>query len=160
MQFLQTSGLHQMASARFLQSVRGATSRFVTFRARTSLPRNTLHVRYMSGPHEQEHWKVEGKSAEEKVRAWQNMYGMQSSGLPDWIEHWSRKAFYKVGVGLLVGSAAIVYVDLGGIAPWVACGVTAFYWTVGLRDISQHRHPFPSNALPLSSFDLFSPVCL
>lgn len=91
------------------------------------------------------HWKCAGDNAEEKMRAWALRYGSQSNGLPDWIEHWSRSKFYQVGVGLIAGTAAISVMDLHGLAPWVAGGFSAFYWTVGLRDISQHRQTVRRN---------------
>jgi len=69
-----------------------------------------------------------------------------SAGLPDFIEHWSRDAFYKVGAG--------------GVGLTVACGIlagpfqpatvglavlTAAYWRRGLLDIQQKEQSIKRN---------------
>ena len=59
-----------------------------------------------------------------------------SAGLPDWIEHWSRDNFCKVGYGLALSIPAVTLI---GNNPLITIGVastTALYWAVGLNDLS------------------------
>jgi hypothetical protein len=59
----------------------------------------------------------------------------------DWIERWSRGAFYKTGyaaTALAAGTAALLG-PLSTPALAIAAPVAA-YWAIGLRDIKQTRH--------------------
>jgi hypothetical protein len=56
--------------------------------------------------------------------------------LPDWIEHWSRDSFKKVGYGLALSVPVLAMADYPACTLGLACG-TAVYWAVGLNDIKQ-----------------------
>jgi hypothetical protein len=64
----------------------------------------------------------------------------------DWIERWSRGAFYKTGyaaTALAAGAAALLG-PLSAPALAIAAPVAA-YWAIGLRDIKQTRHTVRRN---------------
>jgi len=60
----------------------------------------------------------------------------QSAGMPEYMEHWNRDVFRKVGYGLAAASALCVPAGEYAIAAALSAG-TAGYWYVGLRDINQ-----------------------
>lgn len=63
---------------------------------------------------------------------------------PDFIEHWNRKNFYRVGYGLSGITMASAY--LGGWPVGMVLGsLTAAYWKVGLSDIRQSSHSIRRN---------------
>ena len=67
-----------------------------------------------------------------------------SAGLPDWIEHWSRDNFRKVGYGL--GAASLLSVPVGyPLLSAALATTTAAYWTIGLNDISQTKQTIRRN---------------
>lgn len=84
-----------------------------------------------------EHW------SEKKVA------GYVGHNFPDFIEHWNREAFRRVGYGLgastvAVVSAAAVYP--GMMVPAALTGaLTAAYWHIGLRDMKQTAHAIRRN---------------
>lgn len=68
---------------------------------------------------------------------------------PDFVEHWSRDAFYKVGYGLgtTTGILALFAINHGvyGI-PAIAMGaVTSLYWKIGQDDMKQTNHAIRRN---------------
>jgi hypothetical protein len=60
----------------------------------------------------------------------------------DWIEQWSRKAFYRTGyVALALTGGAVAYVEPHSAPTLLAMLLpVAAYWSIGLRDINQTRH--------------------
>jgi len=68
-----------------------------------------------------------------------------SAGLPDWIEHWDRGTFHKVGYGLAAVSVASfpLLQDIFVTIPLI--GVTSAYWIIGLRDIRQPQQTIRRN---------------
>ena len=67
-----------------------------------------------------------------------------SAGLPDWIEHWSRDNFRKVGYGL--GAASLLSVPVGyPLLSAALATTTAAYWTIGLNDIGQTKQTIRRN---------------
>ena len=67
-----------------------------------------------------------------------------SAGLPDWIEHWSRDSFKKVGYGLALSVPVLAMTDYPACTLGLACG-TAVYWAVGLNDIKQTNQTIRRN---------------
>lgn len=75
-----------------------------------------------------------------------------SAGLPDFIEHWDRPSFKRVGYGLAALTAisfpllqeAILTVSLGT--------VTGAYWYIGLKDIRQPQQTIRRNFPVLGNF--------
>jgi hypothetical protein len=69
---------------------------------------------------------------------------------PDFIEHWNRKNFSRVGYGLVgastVAAASAATIYPGMMVPAALTGVlTAAYWHIGLRDIKQTAHAIRRN---------------
>jgi hypothetical protein len=60
----------------------------------------------------------------------------------DWIERWSRKAFFRTGyVALAVTGGAVAFVEPHSAPTLLAMLLpVAAYWSIGLRDINQTRH--------------------
>ncbi|KAL7446978.1 hypothetical protein ACHAXM_011055 [Skeletonema potamos] len=67
-----------------------------------------------------------------------------SAGLPDWIEHWSRESFRKVGYGLALSIPAVAMAGYPAITLGLAT-TTAVYWMVGLNDIKQTNQTIRRN---------------
>ncbi|KAL7549159.1 hypothetical protein ACHAWF_012421 [Thalassiosira exigua] len=75
----------------------------------------------------------------------------ESAGLPDWIEHWSRDGFRKVGYGLgatsLISAPLVVATGHDPAITAILASTTAAYWYFGLNDIKQKgqtiRRNFP-----------------
>lgn len=77
---------------------------------------------------------------------WEKKYGIGTTGFPDFIEKWNRKKFYWTGIGLTVGTAALL--SQGGL--WSLWGLgsallTGGYWKLGLDDMRQKRHAVRRN---------------
>jgi hypothetical protein len=76
---------------------------------------------------------------------------MVGHSFPDFIEHWNRMNFRRVGYGLsattALAAAGSVVVDGGSfLAPAAILGIlTAGYWHVGLKDIRQTSHAIRRN---------------
>ena len=67
-----------------------------------------------------------------------------SAGLPDWIEHWDRDAFRKVGYGLALGSVASLPAGYPVLSAALTT-TTAAYWAIGLNDIRQTNQTIRRN---------------
>jgi hypothetical protein len=77
----------------------------------------------------------------EALATWERRLGGTAHAFPDWIERWSRRTFYRTGVGL-AAAAALTAGVLGPFStPALALAApVAAYWAIGLRDIAQTRH--------------------
>lgn len=69
---------------------------------------------------------------------------------PDFIEHWSRDNFRKVGYGLGAGTGALgvaaVIWSSAMMTPAVVAGIlTTAYWKIGLEDMKQTSHAIRRN---------------
>jgi hypothetical protein len=78
--------------------------------------------------------------------------GFVGHNFPDFIEHWNRDNFYKVGYGLGISTAALATTTAmtATLNPWLpltmATGsLTAAYWAIGLNDIKQTSHALRRN---------------
>jgi hypothetical protein len=75
--------------------------------------------------------------------------GYVGHNFPDFIEHWNRKTFSRVGYGL--GASTVAAVSAAAIFPRMmvpALGLgalTAAYWHIGLRDMEQTAHAIRRN---------------
>ncbi|KAL9187423.1 hypothetical protein ACHAXT_001526 [Thalassiosira profunda] len=67
-----------------------------------------------------------------------------SAGLPDWIEHWDRDAFRKVGYCLALGSVASLPAGYPVLSAALTT-TTAAYWAIGLNDIRQTNQTIRRN---------------
>eukprot|EP00547_Thalassionema_nitzschioides_P018321 CAMPEP_0194254348 /NCGR_PEP_ID=MMETSP0158-20130606/31930_1 /TAXON_ID=33649 /ORGANISM="Thalassionema nitzschioides, Strain L26-B" /LENGTH=604 /DNA_ID=CAMNT_0038992339 /DNA_START=170 /DNA_END=1984 /DNA_ORIENTATION=+ len=67
-----------------------------------------------------------------------------SAGLPDWIEHWSRDNFRKVGYGMAGASALAVASGEPSISVALVT-TTVAYWAIGLNDIRQDNQTIRRN---------------
>lgn len=69
---------------------------------------------------------------------------MVSHNFPDFIEHWNRTTFRKVGYGLT--AATVLSCAMSAVVPSIALGLLTFgYWRVGLYDIKQSSHTLSRN---------------
>jgi len=68
-----------------------------------------------------------------------------SAGLPDWIEHWSRDSFRKVGYGLALSVPAVAMMGNNPVITLGLASTTAVYWLVGLNDIKQTNQTIRRN---------------
>ncbi|KAL7496338.1 hypothetical protein ACHAWT_004489 [Skeletonema menzelii] len=68
-----------------------------------------------------------------------------SAGLPDWIEHWSRDVFRKVGYGLALSVPAVEALIGNHVITIGVASTTAVYWMVGLNDIKQTNQTIRRN---------------
>jgi hypothetical protein len=77
----------------------------------------------------------------EQLATWERRLGGTAHAFPDWIERWSRRTFYRTGVGL-AAATALTAAALGPLStPALALAApVAAYWAIGLRDIAQTRH--------------------
>ncbi len=63
-----------------------------------------------------------------------------NNSLPDLIEKWDRKSFYKVGgVGLFGAAGALAHYGVN-IETGLLAALVGAYWGVGIRDINQTSH--------------------
>jgi len=64
----------------------------------------------------------------------------------DMIEQWSPRTFYTVGAAAAAGSAAagLLYGPYA-VTPWLCSGATAWFWKMGLEDMSQENHTIRRN---------------
>ena len=66
--------------------------------------------------------------------------GKEQGAYFDFVEHWSRDAFFKVGYGATAGAAALT-VGLGICQESVIFDLlVAGYWALGYHDINQKSH--------------------
>jgi hypothetical protein len=74
---------------------------------------------------------------------------MVSHNFPDFIEHWNRNMFHKVGYGLTattVLTVAMSATTATAVVPSMALGLlTLGYWKIGLNDIQQKTHTLSRN---------------
>jgi hypothetical protein len=74
---------------------------------------------------------------------------MVSHNFPDFIEHWNRAMFHKVGYGLTAATAMSLATSVAisaSLVPPLALGLlTAGYWRIGLQDIQQSTHTLSRN---------------
>jgi len=81
-----------------------------------------------------------------------------SHGMPNFIEEWSVKRFYKVGAGLSVVSVgALGMLGVGGVSGTIAAA-TALYWAIGARDLRQSKHTVRRNFPVLGNMRYFFEV--
>jgi hypothetical protein len=76
--------------------------------------------------------------------------GFVGHNFPDFIEHWSRDTFRKVGYGLGASTGALAALSAAWsptlVAPAVVAGIlTTAYWRVGLNDMKQTSHAIRRN---------------
>ena len=71
--------------------------------------------------------------------------GKEQGAYFDFIEHWSRDAFYKIGYGATAGAGALT-VGLGVCQETVIFDLlVAGYWALGYHDINQKSHTILRN---------------
>ena len=82
---------------------------------------------------------------EEEVASWEKRMGTVNY-FPDFIHAWNPDLFKQVG-GVMTVAAGGSFLLFGFLnpVPYVAIGVTAMYWKVGLSDIKQKRHTVRRN---------------
>lgn len=109
-------------------------------------------------------FSTSSKEDDKDIWSSRNVQAAVSHNFPDFIEHWNRDLFRKVGYGLGTVSAAAAagaafYSPL--LFPAVATGtVTAAYWYVGMRDMKQTSHAIRRNYPVLGNLRyIFETVC-
>lgn len=70
-----------------------------------------------------------------------------SAGLPDWIEHWSRTNFRRVGCGLVATTLFAIPIGWESypLITTTLATTTSLYWMIGLRDIQQRHQTIRRN---------------
>lgn len=77
--------------------------------------------------------------------SWEQKLGKPSTGLPDFIEHWSRDLFKKTGVGLIVGTGILGVTWGASLGTFTVASLVAGYWAIGIRDMAQPSHTIRRN---------------
>mmetsp|Transcript_48913 Transcript_48913/g.78822 ORF Transcript_48913/g.78822 Transcript_48913/m.78822 type:complete len:579 (-) Transcript_48913:173-1909(-) len=86
-------------------------------------------------------------SAVEKVQAWQKLpHHTTGKELQDLVERWNHKLFYSVGTAMAAGTTAVAVTSgYFALSPYVAAAATAYFWKMGIEDMSQDRHTIRRN---------------
>jgi len=81
----------------------------------------------------------------ENASNWEKKMGQASGGLPEILEHWNRKNFYRFGAGGILATAGAAVAWGPSFTTFAMASAVGGYWVIGLRDINQVNHTIRRN---------------
>jgi len=87
----------------------------------------------------------ENPGTPESYSSWEKRIGKGSTGLPDFVEMWTRSVFYKAGAAGSVLAGLLVLSWGPSVGSALVLGGVAGYWVLGIQDIQQSHHSVRRN---------------